>query len=279
MVKDWFKLILWYIRLRRAAKSTTKQQGNNDKQEEKAQAYMPHSLLKVAKRIQVARGKPMKTVEGIEVLQKAKLSDYKDMKAKTRAKAQQNDSDDEAVGYDSSSSDDAQLLVDELERLDQQNPLVEELDETHTEVDDEKLLNKEEMQNQLMKLTTKMNSAKNLRNFLGGVQLHLVAQGLVVQVFALKQILKGGKPVPNFIVDVDNFSMSIECYNEALKKNLAVLYSLKMRHIKCIDTQRCPSRQVEKNGISVQESTARGTMSSRHSMPSKLQKPGAQAQR
>lgn len=90
------------------------------------------------------------------------------------------------MGYDSSSSDDAQLLVDELERLDQQNPLVEELDETQTEVDDEKLLNKEEMQNQLMKLTTKMNSAKNLRNFLGGVQLHLVAQGLVVQVFAMK---------------------------------------------------------------------------------------------
>ena len=49
------------------------------------------------------------------------------------------------MGYDSSSSDDAQLLVDELERLDQQNPLVEELDETQTEVDDEKLLNKEEM--------------------------------------------------------------------------------------------------------------------------------------
>lgn len=61
----------------------------------------------------------MKTIEGIEVLKKAKLSDYKDMKKKTRERAQQNDSDDEAVGYDSSSSDDAQLLVDELERLDQ----------------------------------------------------------------------------------------------------------------------------------------------------------------
>lgn len=35
VVKDWFKLILWYIRLRKAAKSTTKQQGNNDKKDEK----------------------------------------------------------------------------------------------------------------------------------------------------------------------------------------------------------------------------------------------------
>ena len=56
------------------------------------------------------------------------------------------------MGYDSSSSNDAQLLIDELERLDQLNPLVEDLNETQTKVDDEKLLNNEEMQNQLMKL-------------------------------------------------------------------------------------------------------------------------------
>lgn len=38
-----------------------------------------------------------------------------------------------------------------------------------TEIGDEQLLNKDEMKNQFLKLTTKMNSAKNLRIFLSGV--------------------------------------------------------------------------------------------------------------
>ena len=40
-----------------------------------------------------------------------------------------------------------------------------------TEINDEQLLDKEEMQNQLLRMTTKMNSAKNLRGFLSGVKL------------------------------------------------------------------------------------------------------------
>jgi hypothetical protein len=38
-----------------------------------------------------------------------------------------------------------------------------------TDVKDEELLNKEEMQNQFLKMTTKMSSAKNMRKFLGGI--------------------------------------------------------------------------------------------------------------
>lgn len=41
---------------------------------------MPHSILKVAKRIQISKGKPMKQIEGIEIIKKAKLNGYKELK-------------------------------------------------------------------------------------------------------------------------------------------------------------------------------------------------------
>ncbi len=118
----------------------------------------------------------MNGLEGIEAVKKASLSNFKTLKQETRARSKKEDSDDGAIGYDSSSSDDAQFLMNDLERLDQIHPTTE-AEETiaQMEMDDERLLNKEEMQNQFMKLTTKMASSKNLRSFLSGVQLHFGA--------------------------------------------------------------------------------------------------------
>lgn len=39
----------------------------------------------------------------------------------------------------------------------------------YTQMDDEQLLNKEEMHNQLLRMSSKMSSQKNLREFLGGI--------------------------------------------------------------------------------------------------------------
>lgn len=70
-------------------------------------------------------------------------------------------------------------------------------------MDDEKLLNKEEIQNQFLKLTTKMASSKNLRAFLSGVQMHLNAKGFMVSVFANAQTFRGGQLIPSFRVDLE----------------------------------------------------------------------------
>lgn len=83
-----------------------------------------------------------------------------------------------------------------------------------TEVKDEDLLNKEEMQNQFLKMTTKMSSAKNMRKFLGGIQLHLEAQGFRINVFPDKnKIVRNGKLLPTFYFDIDQFGMALEFVN------------------------------------------------------------------
>ena len=79
--------------------------------------------------------------------------------------AREYDSDDGANGYDSTSSDEAELLIQNLDReLDQDENM-----STYEDIDEEKLLSKEELSNQFMKLQTKMKGQKNLREFLNGV--------------------------------------------------------------------------------------------------------------
>lgn len=140
---------------------------------------MPHKLLEVECRIQALKGKPLdvKDIEGIKKLRAANIEQYEAMAMQNREIARENDSDDGGNGYDSCSSGDAHEMMMHLESLEQENPDVVNLDQSIqiTEVKDEELLNKEEMQNQFLKMTTKMSSAKNMRKFLGGIQLHLEA--------------------------------------------------------------------------------------------------------
>ena len=112
-------------------------------------------------------------MQGIELIRQAKLEDYVEQKSALKLSAKENDSDDDGLGYDSSSSDDVEDMMRDLEGV---GPEGEENASTvhqpvFTHVEDEQLLSKEEMQNQLLKMTTKMTSSKNLREFLGGIQL------------------------------------------------------------------------------------------------------------
>jgi hypothetical protein len=71
------------------------------------------------------------------------------------------------------------------------------------------------MKNQFLKLTTKMNSARNLRLFLSGVQFHLEAQGATFNVFTVsKKITRNGMLVPNFYFDTDKFATVLEFINQ-----------------------------------------------------------------
>mgnify|MGYP006094846497 CR=1 FL=1 len=84
-----------------------------------------------------------------------------------------------------------------------------------TDVKDEELLNKEEMQNQFLKMTTKMSSAKNMRKFLGGIQLHLEAEGFRINVFPeTNKIFRNGKLLPSFYFDMDQFGLALEFINQ-----------------------------------------------------------------
>ena len=87
--------------------------------------FVPISLLKVEKRRQQSRGKPLSGLDGIQAVKEAKLENFKQLKKQTRIRSKQEDSDDGAIGYDSSSSDDAQFLMADLERLDQIHPTPE----------------------------------------------------------------------------------------------------------------------------------------------------------
>lgn len=84
-----------------------------------------------------------------------------------------------------------------------------------TEIEDEQLLNKDEMQNQFLKMTTKMTSMKNLRLFLSGVQMHLEAKGFALNVyFPSKKITRNGMIVPNLYFEAERFAIIIEFINQ-----------------------------------------------------------------
>ena len=121
VIRDWFKLVVWYIRLRRAAKSTqtidfesnyTKYKIGSKPNDPCSKFYISHQLLKVERRIQESKKKLLKgDGRGIQVVREAKVAQYKEMKMKGRKMAREYDSDDGANGYDSTSSDEAELLI------------------------------------------------------------------------------------------------------------------------------------------------------------------------
>ena len=59
----------------------------------------------------------MKSKTGIEKVKKADLKNHSEIKKQSKKKALENDSDIDGFGYDSSSSDDAKILMYNLETM------------------------------------------------------------------------------------------------------------------------------------------------------------------
>lgn len=62
-----------------------------------------------------------------------------------------------------------------------------------------------------------MNSNKNLRTFLQGIQFYLKAKGFKLHVYAPSpenRIIKSNCLQPNVILDVDGFNLYLSCYND-----------------------------------------------------------------
>ena len=82
-------------------------------------AYWPHSLLEVESHYQASKGKLVDVTrdDGIKAVKKAKLADCDKIKKAARIKSMEEDSDDFAKGYDSTSSEEAENLMYELEHM------------------------------------------------------------------------------------------------------------------------------------------------------------------
>lgn len=135
LVRDWFRIALWYVRLRKASRAVAftyrryqdliekgfdwSKKSKQKDTEASEKAYWPHSLLEVEARFQADKGKlvDIRSDKGIKMVKKTNLVDSEQLKIKVRKKSQQEDSDDFSKGYDSTSSEDAESLMYQLEHM------------------------------------------------------------------------------------------------------------------------------------------------------------------
>ena len=163
-------------------------------------------------------------------MMKTHLNAADQLKRDVRKKSFDDDSDDFAKGYDSTSSEDAELLMYQLENADlgkhvpgskvaiqahmiYENQKQKALEESHVstqggempdELGEDQLLDRTEMMNQFLKMSTRMSSSKNLRNFLAGVQLRLESHGVKIKIFTpQRDIVVNGVLQPFLIMDLD----------------------------------------------------------------------------
>lgn len=82
VVRDWFRLVLWYVRLRKAARATGR---FVDDAKEDARSYYPESLLAIHLRYQMHRGKTVYSGRhGINLVKQTDLRDADNLKKHMR---------------------------------------------------------------------------------------------------------------------------------------------------------------------------------------------------
>lgn len=81
-----------------------------------------------------------------------------------------------------------------------------------------------------------MTSAKNLRIFLGGVQMHIEAQGFTLNIFSkTKRITRNNILTPNYFFDLEKFVTVVEFFNQEKKKNLAIIFRMFLKQMKIVE--------------------------------------------
>ena len=79
-------------------------------------------------------------------------------------------------------------------------------------------------------------SSRNLRGFLQGMQLYVLAKGIKINVFAPSRlIIKQKKIKPNFCLDVDNFSIFLNLINDYQNECLVVKLNTSLQKVSMID--------------------------------------------
>ena len=88
-----------------------------------------------------------------------------------------------------------------------------------------------------------MDSAKNLRKFLQGMQFSLKARGLRLNVYTdSNEIIKDKQVIPNFTFDIENFVFGINCQSQPALNNLAIKMHISLRSIMIIESSKSKAR-------------------------------------
>ena len=98
------------------------------------------------------------------------------------------------------------------------------VDDAQSSINDDDLMNADEFSYQLRQgKKTLARSARNLRAFLQGMQLYVLAKGIKVSVFAPSRlIIKNREIKPNFCFEVDNFNIFLNLINDYQSEQLVV---------------------------------------------------------
>ena len=86
-------------------------------------------------------------------------------------------------------------------------------------------MSKEQFNLQFNRLRKNMNSNKNLRNFLQGIQFFIKAKGLKISLYAPSEdnrIVKGGQLQPNLVLDIDGFNLYLSLFNDITTSSLVM---------------------------------------------------------
>lgn len=204
VIRDWFRLALWYVRLRKAAQGTT-----------------PITLIEVEERIQ-----RQKFFNGVVRVKQAKLRDYVENKG----------SDGETS---SEVEDPMKELYQERELNDTRSKYAGYYGDDFSSVEDAELLDDAAVQEHFKSLKTQIKSAKNLRAFLQGIQFIMQIKGLQLNIFTThKAITYNEQPRPNFVFDLDNLILVVNCLNEGADNRLLVKVNLSLKHMKMVECSR-----------------------------------------
>ena len=113
----------------------------------------------------------------------------------------------------------------------------------YSAINDEDLMNKDEIEKQFKKMKVNMNSSRNLRGFLQGMQFYLMVKGFKLNLYSPSRlIIKNKKMKPNFEFDMEGFNIFTNCINVYQNKSLQVKLSIFLKHVMMADI----SAQVKK---------------------------------
>lgn len=85
----------------------------------------------------------------------------------------------------------------------------------YSQIDEGEIMNPEEFGLQFEKMQKKMMSAKNLRNFLQGIQLYVKFKGVKLNVFSpIRMVVKNQQMRPNLSFDLDGFNLFLTCLDD-----------------------------------------------------------------
>lgn len=103
------------------------------------------------------------------------------------------------------------------------------------------MMDRESFNRHFSKLKKNMNSNKNLRSFLQGIQIYVQLKGLKLNIYAPSpdnRIIKNSKMQPNLSFDIDGFNIYISLFNDIQTSSLVAKITMHLKHIIMINQDK-----------------------------------------